>query len=179
MASTCCRPIIDNYCPHNSTIKIGFQFLTPLNPLNAAVFGNTTHFNLSTVEKAALRTDLRSRAPRAVNQLSPAAYTAELPKNGEISDSDDDDDDVLSLRQILASPKQVIEVIHLTSDDDDDGGLTEVSWLRNTQTAQHCVRLTPPSLTDYFQVTDQSPLSPTALSTDITVTYRRRRYNLV
>ena len=58
--------------------------------------------------------------------------SAELPEDREISDSDDDD--LPSLGQILASPKQVIEMIDLTSDDnDDDGegrdddGLTEVS----------------------------------------------------
>ena len=111
---------------------MGFQFPTPPNLSDAAVFGDAARFNLSAVEKAASMTDLRSRAPRAVGQLPPAARTAELPEDGEISDSDDDD--LPSLSQILASAKQAIEVIDLTSDD--DNGLTEVSWLRNTRTAR-------------------------------------------
>jgi hypothetical protein len=64
---------------------------------------------------------------------------------GEIFDSDDDGD-LPSVRQILASPKRVTEVINLTCDDDgdsgDDGNHIEVSCLRYTQTARHRVRLT-------------------------------------
>jgi hypothetical protein len=134
MASTYYRPTAESCRPYNSTVELGFQFLTPPNPSDASVFGCAARFNLSAVEKAASMTDLRSRVPRAVGRLPPAARTAELPEDGEISDSDDDDDDLPSLRQILASPKQVIEVIDLTSDDDDDDGeggdddgLTEVS----------------------------------------------------
>lgn len=188
MASTCCRPIADS-CSHYSTVEMGFQFPTPPSPSDAAVFGDAARFNLSAVEKAALMTDLRFRATRAVGQLPSASRTAELPEDGEISESDydDDDDDLPSLRQILASPKQAIEVIDLTSedDDDDDGegvdddGLTEVSWHRNPRTTRHCVRLTSPPLTDCFRVADQLPSPPIALPAKLIGTYRRRRHNLV
>jgi hypothetical protein len=93
-------------------------------------------------------------------------------EDGEISDSDDDDD-LPSFRQILARPKRVID---LTSDDD---GLAEVSWLRNTRTARHRVRLTPASLTDRSPVADQPPSPPTAFPAKITGTHCRRRHNLV
>jgi hypothetical protein len=58
--------------------------------------------------------------------LLATARAAELSEDGEIFDSDDDGD-LPTLRQILGSPKQVIEVIDLTCDGDggsegDDGG---------------------------------------------------------
>ncbi len=65
-------------------------------------------------------TNLQCRAPRAVDPLPPGARAAEHSEDGEIFDSDDDDD-LFSLRQTLASLKQVTEVIDLTSDEDDDG----------------------------------------------------------
>jgi len=114
---------------------------------------------------------LAFRRYRLLASHSPSACAAELSEDGEIFDSDDadDDDDLPSLRQILASPKRAIEVIDLTCDDDgdsegDDGNNTEVSWLRDTRTAQHRVTLTSPSLTDRFPVADQLPLPATVLS---------------
>jgi len=66
------------------------------------------------------------RAPPAVGQSLSPTRAAELSEGGEIFDSDDDGD-LPTLRQILSSPKQVIEVIDLTCDGDggsegDDGG---------------------------------------------------------
>jgi hypothetical protein len=59
----------------------------------------------------------RFQAPPAIGQPLPPTCAAELSEDGEIFDSDDDDD-LPSVRQILAPPKQVIEVIDLTCDDD-------------------------------------------------------------
>jgi hypothetical protein len=50
-------------------------------------------------------------APPVVGQSLSPARAAELSEDGEIFDSDDDDGDLPTLRQILGSPKQVIEVI--------------------------------------------------------------------
>jgi len=66
-------------------------------------------------------------APPVVGQSLSPTRVAELSEDGEIFDSDDDDGDLPTLRQILGSPKQVIEVIDLTCDGDggsegDDGG---------------------------------------------------------
>jgi hypothetical protein len=88
------------------------------------------------------------------------------------------------VRQILASPKRVIEAINLTYDDDGDseggdGNHTEVSWLRYTRTAQHRVTLTSPSLTDRFPVADQLPSPPTVLSAKLTGTRSRRPHNVI
>ena len=55
----------------------------PPNPLDAAVFGDTVRFTLSTAKKAASMADLRTQTPRA----------AEFPEDGETSNSDDKDDD--------------------------------------------------------------------------------------
>jgi hypothetical protein len=78
------------------------------------------------------------RAPSAVGQSLSSARAAELSEDEEIFNSDDDGD-LSTLRQILGSPKQVIEVIDLTCDGDsdnksDDGNYTEVSWLRYIRT---------------------------------------------
>jgi hypothetical protein len=57
---------------------------------------------------------------------------------------------LLSIRGFLAYPKQSID---LTIDDDKNGqdhDATEVSWLRNTGTAQYCVRLNPTFLIGSF-----------------------------
>jgi hypothetical protein len=96
-------------------------------------------------------------ASSAVGQPLPPACAAELSEDGEIFDSDNDDD-LPSVRQILASPKRVIEVMDLTYDDDGDSegddSHTEVSWLRYTRAARHRVTLTSPSLPDRFPVAD-------------------------
>jgi len=90
----------------------------------------------------------RFQAPSAVGQPLSSAYVPELSEDGEPFNSDDDND-LPSVRQILARPKQVID---LTCDDDDDsqgddGNHTEVSWLRYTRRARHRVTLTSPQQT--------------------------------
>jgi hypothetical protein len=119
--------------------------------------------------------DLRFQTPPAISQLLPSARTADVPEDGEIFDSDDD---LPSVRQILACPKRMID---LTCDGDDGSEviLLEVSWLRYTRTARHCIRLTSPSLTDRFWVVDQLRSPPIALSARVTGTHCRRRYSVV
>jgi hypothetical protein len=131
----------------------------------------------------ALTSGRRFQAPPAVGWL-PTACAAELSEDGEIFDSDDDDDnDIPSVRQTLAPPKQVIEVVNLTRDDDgdsegDDGNHTEVSYLRYARTAQHRVTLTSP-LADRFRAAGQLPLPPTVLSTKPTGAHGRRPHNVI
>jgi hypothetical protein len=158
MASTCSQPIIYNY-PH-AFVESGFQFSKPPPSPDASIFGCATRFNLSAMDVPASTDDRRFQAPPAVDQLLLPAYAAELSEDGEIFDSDDDDDDdddddLPSVRQILASPRRVIEMIDLTCDDDgdvegDSGSHTEVSWLRYTPTARHRVTLTPTLLNRPF-----------------------------
>jgi hypothetical protein len=112
------------------------------------------------------------RAPPAIGQPLSPTRAAELSEDGEIFDSDDDGD-LPTLRQILGSPKQVIEVIDLTCDGDgdsegDDGNYTEVSWLRYARTAQHRVTLTSTLLNRPHPGRRPTPLTPTALSIKIT-----------
>jgi len=106
--------------------------------------------------------DRRFQTSPAVGQPLPPTYAAEPSEDGEIFNSADDDD-LPSVRRILASSKQVInltrddddnppsvrqilalpkQVIDLTCDDDgdsegDDGDHTEVSWLTYTRAARH------------------------------------------
>lgn len=104
MASTYCQPIADSRS-HKSIVKLGFQFSQPLKPSDASVFGYAARFNLSLMEIAAASTDLRSQAPPAVGPLLPSARNADLPEDGEISNSDDDD--LPPFEQILARAKPV------------------------------------------------------------------------
>src|SRR3954451_19361910 len=129
MASTCSQSVAHNY-PNASTVKLGFQFLKPPSPSDASIFGCAARFNLSAMDVP---------APPAVGQPLPPACSAELSEDGEIFDSGDDNNDLHSVRQILASPKRVIEVIDLACDDDgdsegDDGNPIELSWLRYART---------------------------------------------
>jgi hypothetical protein len=48
MAFTCRRPIV-NSRTRKFIVKISFQFLTSLNPLDALVFDYTARFDLSTI----------------------------------------------------------------------------------------------------------------------------------
>jgi hypothetical protein len=146
MASICSQPITHSY-PHVSTVKPSFQLSKHLSSSDASLFGYAARFNLSAMDVPALIDDGPFRAPPAVGQPLSPTRAAELSEDGEIFDSDDDDGDLPTLRQILSSPKQVIEVIDLTCDGDsdskgDDGNHTEVSWLRYARTAQHRVTLT-------------------------------------
>jgi hypothetical protein len=92
------------------------------------------------IDIPALINGYRFQAPPAIGQPLPPIYAAELSKDGEIfnsNDNDDDNNDLLSVRQILASPRRAIKVINLTYNGDsdhkgDDGSYTEVSWLRYT-----------------------------------------------
>jgi hypothetical protein len=140
MASTCSQPVAYSYT-HASTVDLGFQFSKPPSPSDARIFGCAARFNLSAMDVPASMNSRRFQAPSAVSQPLSPAYAAELSEDGEIFDSDDNDDDndFPSVRQILGSPKQVIEVIDLTSDDDgdsegDDGNHPKVSWLRYART---------------------------------------------
>jgi hypothetical protein len=184
MASTCSQPIAHSY-PYASNVESSFQFPKPP-PSDASIFGCTARFNLSAMDVPASMNGRRFQAPPAVGQPLPPACAAELSEDGEIfdSDADDDDADLPSLRQILASPKRVIEVIDLTCDDDgdsegDDGSHTEVSCLRYTRTARHRVTLTSTPLTDRFRVADQLPFPPTVLSAKLTGTHRQRPHNVI
>jgi hypothetical protein len=156
MASTCSQPITHSY-PHASTIKPSFQFSKPPSSSDASIFGCAARFNLSAMDVPASIDGRRFQAPPAVGQPLPPACAAELSEDGEISDSDDDS--LPSFKKILARPKQVIDLTH-DGDEGDEDDITKVSWLRNTRTAQHRVRLTSPSLTDHFRVVDQLPLPP-------------------
>jgi hypothetical protein len=163
MASTCSQPIAHSY-PHTSIVESGFQFSKLPLSSDASIFGCAARFNLSAMDVPALMNGRRFQAPPAVGQPLSPTYAAELSEDGEISNSDNDDS-LPSARQILASPKRVIEVIDLTCDHDGDsegdyGNHTEVNWLRYTRTAQHRVTLTSSSLTDRFSVADQLPLTP-------------------
>jgi hypothetical protein len=115
MASICSQPIVYSY-PHVSIVELGFQFSKSPSSLDASLFGCAARFNLSAMDVPASMNGGRFQAPPAVGQLLPPAYAAELSEDGEIFDSDNDD--LPSVRQILASPKRVIEVIDLTCDDD-------------------------------------------------------------
>jgi hypothetical protein len=134
MASTCPQPIARSY-PHASIMELGFQFSKPPSPADASIFGCAARFNLSAMDVPVFQ------APPAVGQPLPPACAAELSEDREIFDSDSGDDDLPSVRQILTSPKQVI---NLTGDDDGDSedDDTEVSWLRYTRTARRRVTLT-------------------------------------
>jgi hypothetical protein len=180
MASTCSQPIAHSYS-HASIVESGFQFSKPPLSSDASMFGCAARFDLSAMDVPASMNGRRCEAPRAVGRFLSSGCTADLSEDGEISDSDDD---LPSVRQILASPKRVIEVIDLTYDDDgdsegDDGNYTEVSWLRYTRTARYRVTLTSPSLTDHFRVADQLPFPPTVLSAKVTGIYRRPPPNAV
>src|SRR2546421_8582703 len=138
MASECSQPIAHSN-PHASIVELGFQFPKPPTPLRCV----DVQFVYD--GRAVSMNGGRFQAPPAVGQSLPPACAAELSEDGEIFDSDDD---LPSVRQILALPKRVIEVVDLTCDDDgdsegDDGNHTEVSWLRYT-----------PSLTDRFRLAD-------------------------
>jgi hypothetical protein len=129
MASTYSQPIAYSY-PHTSTVESGFQFSKPPPSSDASLFGCATRFNLSATDVPVSMNGRHFQAPPAVGQPLPPACAAELLEDGEIVDSDDDD--LPSVRQILALPKRVVEVIDLTCDDDsdseaDDGNHTEVS----------------------------------------------------
>jgi hypothetical protein len=147
MASICSQPITHSY-PHASTVKPSFQLSKHPSFSDASLFGCAARFNLSTMEVPASMDGGPFRAPPAGGQSLSPTRAAELSEDGEIFDSDDDDnDDLPTLRQILGSPKQVIEMIDLTCDGEgdsegDDGNHTEVSWLRYARTAQHRVTLT-------------------------------------
>ena len=88
------------------------------------------------METPAASTGLWSQAPPAVDPQLPSAATANLPEDGEISDSDSDSDDdgLRPFKQILARATPLID---LTGDDDDDrvddgdDDSAEVSWLEN------------------------------------------------
>jgi hypothetical protein len=137
MASTYCQQIAHN-CPHNSIVKLGFQFRKPPKRSDASVFGCAARFNLSATDTPASMDDLRSPAPLAVRQGLPSTRTASPSENGEFFNPDDDD--LPALTEMLARPKQVIDLTLYADDDDDDndddreGGdddnFTEVSWLR-------------------------------------------------
>jgi hypothetical protein len=136
MASTCSQPVAHSYL-HASTVDLGFQFSKRPSPPDARIFGCAARFNLSAMDVPASMNSRRFQVPSAVGQLLPSGCAAELSEDGEIFDSDDDD--FPSVRQILASPKQVVEVIDLTSDDDgdsegDDGNHPKISWLRYART---------------------------------------------
>ena len=105
--------------------------------------------------------------------------TADPSEDGEISDSDDDG--LPSFSKILARPKQVIDLTHDDDEDNDgdDDDITEVSWLRNTRTARHRVRLIAPSLKDRSQIADQLPSPPAVLSVKVTRARCRRFYNVI
>ena len=138
MASIYSQPITHSY-PHPSTVKPSFQLSKHPSSSDAPLFGCAAHFNLSAMDVPASMDGGPFRAPSAVGQSLSPARAAELSENGEIFDSDDDGDPP-TLRQILGSPKQVIEVVDLTCDGDgdsegDDGNHTGVSWLRYTRTA--------------------------------------------
>ena len=86
----------------------------------------------------------RFQTPSAGGQPLLPACAAELSEDGEIFDSNDDD--LPSVKEILASPRRVTEVIDLTCDDDgdsedDNGNHIEVSCLKYTRTARHRVTL--------------------------------------
>jgi hypothetical protein len=142
MASICSQPITHSY-PHASTVKPSFQLSKHPSSSDASLFGCAARFNLSAMDVPASMDGGPFRAPPAVGQPLSPTRAAELSEDGEIFDSDDDGD-LPTLRQILGSPKQVID---LTCDGDsdtegDDGNHTEVSWLRYTRTPQHRVTLT-------------------------------------
>jgi len=145
MASICSQPITHSY-PHASTVKPSFQLSKYPSSSDASLFGCAARFNLSTMDVPASMNDGPFRAPLAIGQPLSPARAAEPSEDGEIFDSDDDGD-LPTLRQILGSPKQVIEVIDLTCDGDsdsegDDGNHIEISWLRYTRTPQYRVTLT-------------------------------------
>ena len=125
--ATCFQTIARGY-PHSSTVELGFQFSNPPSSSDASLFGCAARFNLSAMDVPASMDGRRFQASSAVGQPLPPACAAEPSEDGEIFDSADDDD-LLSVRRILASSKQVID---LTRDDDgdsegDDGNHTEVS----------------------------------------------------
>jgi hypothetical protein len=177
MVSTCSQPIAHSY-PHSSTVELGFQFSNPPSSSDVSLFGCAARLNLSAMDIPASMNGRRFPASLAVGQPLSPACAAEPSEDGETFGSDDDD--LPSVRRILASSKQVIDltcdddgdppsvrqilalpkqVIDLTCDDDgdsegDDGNHTEVSWLTYTRAARHRVTLTSPSLTDRFRVAD-------------------------
>ena len=59
----------------------------------------------------------RFQAPPAIGQSLPPARAAELSEDGEIFDFDADDE-LHAVRQILALPKRVSEVVDLICADD-------------------------------------------------------------
>jgi hypothetical protein len=202
MASTCSQSIAHIY-PHSSTVKPSFRFSNPLSSLDMSLFGCAARLNLSAMDVPASMNGRRFQASPAVGQPLPPACVAEPSEDGEIFDSYDDD--LPSVRRILASSKQVIDltrdddgdppsvkqilalskqVIDLTCDDDgdsksDDGNHTEISWLTYTRAARYRVTLTSPSLTDRFRVADQFSLSLTVLPTKFTSTHRQRPPNVI
>jgi hypothetical protein len=144
MASICSQPITHSY-PHAFTVKPSFQLSKQPSSLDASLFGCAVRFNLSAMDVSASMDGGPLWAPPTVSQPLSPARAAEFSEDGEIFDSDDGH--LPTLRQILGSPKQVIEVIDLTCDgngdsESDDGNHTKVSWLRYTRTAQHRVTLT-------------------------------------
>jgi hypothetical protein len=178
MASTCSQSIAHIY-PHSSTVKPSFQFSNSLSSSDTSLFGCAARLNLSAMDVPASMNGRRFQASPAVGQPLPPACVAEPSEDGEIFDSDDDD--LPSVRRILASSKQVID---LTCDDDgdsksDDGNHTEISWLTYTRAARYRVTLTSPSLTDRFRVADQLSLSLTVLPAKFTSTHRQRPPNVI
>jgi hypothetical protein len=127
----CCQPIA-NSSARTFIFDLDFQFSKPPTSSNASRLGSAARLNLSD-GRAGVDVSVGVKCPQPWAGFSrPVARPTS--RKTEISNSDDDG--LPSLRKTLTRPKQVID---LTNDDD----ITEVSWLRNTRTARHYVRLTP------------------------------------
>ena len=121
------------------------------------------------------------RRHRLSASYSYSTYAAELSEDREIFNSDNDDD-LPSVRQILASPKRVINLTYDDNSDseEDDGNHIEINWLRYTRTAQHRVTLNFTLLNRRLPGRRPTPFTPpTVLPAKLAGTHRRWPLNVV